>query len=419
MTKFKIYPYNHLYRCDEETQVKYLLSKYTHSEISQGIQEQFSNTKSDGTVLRWIMKAFPLGSKRGRLMMSVAEAILRTPDKPKKRELVSQLRLPLPKSVTVFLAELFVKALGRSLIAGETIEEARDGQKSSYDMLGESAITHEQSVDYMWKYNKAIYEAEDEISVKLSSLSPEYTYLKQEFCVPALVGRLKTLMARGVERGVTITIDAEEQDRLDLSMMVIDRLVTETNIPFNVAVQAYGKRAYGVIEYLDSLDHEIGVRLVKGAYWDSEIKLSQEKGLDYAVFTNKNHTNISYIACAKLVIHSRVLTLSCATHNPSTVGAVKALGCESFQRLHGMGEELHKDLDSRVYKPVGGHKDLLAYLIRRMMENGANNSFIMKQELEDHRETGKVLDSYRSIYDRQNSRGLDLSDPEVIRRVYE
>ena len=201
MTKFKIYPYNHLYRCDEETQVKYLLSKYTHAEISQGIQEQFSNTKSDGTMLRWIMKMFPLGSKRGRLMMSVAEAILRTPDKPKKRELVSQLRLPLPKSVTVFLAELFVKALGRSLIAGETIEEARDGQKSSYDMLGESAITHEQSVDYMWKYNKAIYQAEDEISVKLSSLSPEYTYLKQEFCVPALVGRLKTLMATGSREG--------------------------------------------------------------------------------------------------------------------------------------------------------------------------------------------------------------------------
>ena len=179
------------------------------------------------------------------------------------------------------------------------------------------------------------------------------------------------------------------------------------------------KRAYGVIEYLESLDHRIGVRLVKGAYWDSEIKLSQEKGLDYAVFTNKNHTNISYIACAKLVIHSRVLTLSCATHNPSTVGAVKALGCESFQRLHGMGEELHKDLDSRVYKPVGGHKDLLAYLIRRMMENGANNSFIMTQELEDHREMGKVLKSYQSIYDRPNSRGLDFSDPETIRRVYD
>ena len=133
----------------------------------------------------------------------------------------------------------------------------------------------------------------------------------------------------------------------------------------------------------------------------------------------KDHTNISYIACSKLVLNSNLLTLSCASHNPSTIGAVKALGCKNFQRLYGMGKNTHKGLNSRVYKPVGEHKDLLAYLIRRMMENGANNSFIMSQELEDHRETGKVLDAYTTIYDRPNSRGLDLSNPEVIKEYYE
>ena len=419
MTKFKVYPYNHLYRTDEEAHVEYLLSKYTNDEISQGIQDQFSKTKSDSTILRWVMRLFPLGSKRGRLLMSTAEAILRIPDISKKKQLIAQLRLPLPKTVTVFLAELFVKYLGSTLIAGETVDKAKDGDLSSYDMLGESAITHEQSVDYMRKYHEAVNQAEEEISVKLSSLSPNYTYLKQELCVPPLVGRLKTLMARGAECGVTITIDAEEQDKLDLSMMVIDRLVKETDIPFNVAVQAYGKRAYGVIEYLDSLNHKIGVRLVKGAYWDTEIKLAQQGGLDYAVYTNKRHTNVSYIACSKLVLNSDLLTLSCASHNPSTIGAVKALGCTNFQRLYGMGKNTHKGLNSRVYKPVGEHKDLLAYLIRRMMENGANNSFIMSQELEDHRETGKVLDAYTTIYDRPNSRGLDLSNPEVIKEYYE
>ena len=421
MTKFKVYPYNHLYRTDEEAHVEYLLSKYTNDEISQGIQDQFSKTKSDSTILRWVMRLFPLGSKRGRLLMSTAEAILRIPDRPKKKQLIAQLRLPLPKTVTVFLAELFVKYLGSTLIAGETVDKAKDGDLSSYDMLGESAITHEQSVDYMRKYREAILSANspDEISVKLSSLSANYTYLKQEKCVPALVARMKTLLALCAERGITLTIDAEEQDKLDLSMMVIDRLMTETNIYFSVAVQAYGKRAYGVIQYLNTFDRPIGIRLVKGAYWDAEIKQAQQQGLHYPVFTDKRHTNISFCSCVRLVLSSRRNTLHCATHNPSSIGAARALGCESFQRLYGMGKNTHKGLNSRVYKPVGEHKDLLAYLIRRMMENGANNSFIMSQELEDHRETGKVLDAYTTIYDRPNSRGLDLSNPEVIKEYYE
>ena len=416
---FKVYPYNHLYRCDEETLVKHLLSKYSHAEISQGISDQIDKTKPDNTVLRWVMNMFPLGTRRGQLVMSVAESILRIPDKAKKKELVAQMRLPLPNSLLVFLTELFIKYMGSTLIAGETVDKAKDGDLSSYDMLGESAITHEQSVDYMWKYREAVGKAEDEISVKLSSLSPVYTYLKQEECVPALVGILKTLMARGVECGVTITIDAEEQDKLDLSMMVIDQLAKDTNIKFNVAVQAYGKRAYGVIQYLDSLQHPIGVRLVKGAYWDTEIKLAQQGGLDYAVYTNKRHTNISYIACSKRILNSNLLTLSCASHNPSTIGAVKALGCTNFQRLYGMGKNAHKGLNSRVYKPVGSHKDLLAYLIRRMMENGANTSFIHHQALEDHRETAIVMKRHIALGGRRSTPGSDLSDPETIRRIHE
>jgi RHH-type proline utilization regulon transcriptional repressor/proline dehydrogenase/delta 1-pyrroline-5-carboxylate dehydrogenase len=191
-----------------------------------------------------------------------------------------------------------------------------------------------------------------------------------------------------------------------------------------VAVQAYQKRALGVLKHLNDLGQPLGIRLVKGAYWDTEIKMAQERGLEYPVFTSKENTNISYLACAKYLLESENLTPKFATHNPSTVAAVLSLTGEKleFQRLYGMGNKLHKAIKkqghtSRTYKPVGSATDLLAYLIRRMMENGANSSFVMHNQPEDHRTPGEPRDSYTKMYDRPNSPGLDTSDPESLNRL--
>ena len=391
---YKIYPYNDLYRTAEEPLVEYLLSTLSGVDVSESINKLFSHNSTDRNLINIMMRIFPMGSEKGNLAMAVSESILRIPSNSKRNELINQLNIPLPAPLLRVIAQLSVHILSKTLIAGSTIDRAQNSQLSSYDMLGESAITHKQARDYFDKYCHAAntIKAPSEISIKLSSLHPRYEYLRQNSCIPSIIGMVSHLMGICNRRGIGLTIDAEESDRLDLSMMVIESIVKAHGEGLTVAVQANQKRSLGVIKHLNSLGVPIGVRLVKGAYWDTEIKMAQERGLDYPVFTSKENTNISYLACAKLMIESENIIPKFATHNPSTVGAVLGLTDDKieFQRLYGMGNKLHKLIKklghtSRAYKPIGTARDLLAYLIRRMMENGANTSFIMHEKMESIR----------------------------------
>jgi hypothetical protein len=407
---YKIYPYNYLYRISEKEIISELLATLEDMDVDSSIDKIFKENCTDRSLINVIMRVFPMGSERGNLAMSISESILRTPDNGKKNEIVSQFKLPIPipASFKRVCAQLSVNVLSKTLISGSKIEKNSGRGLSSYDMLGESAITMEQANDCFEKYKSAAYTVE----------------LKQSECIPFIIERVSQLMEICQSRGIGLTIDAEESDRLDLSMMVIEAIVEKYGEGLIVAVQANQKRASGVIQYLNSLGSPVGVRLVKGAYWDTEIKLAQERGVDYPVFTSKENTNISYLACSKLMLECKSIIPKFATHNPSTVGAVLGLTDNKleFQRLFGMGDKLHKLVEkmghlSRVYKPIGTSKDLLAYLIRRMMENGANTSFVMHEEKENHKDEGAVMESYKDLYSRTNSSGLDFSDPEVLNEL--
>ena len=288
--------------------------------------------------------------------------------------------------------------------------EAR-GYSYSFDMLGEAAVTMEDAERYYAAYADAIgkitmratalssskgVRENPGISVKLSALYPRYETRKKPFSFKALVERTTALARLAKAGNVGFNIDAEEANRLDISLDVIEAVLSDSTLSgwsgFGVVVQAYGKRASFVLDWLDALASSLGrsimVRLVKGAYWDAEIKAAQVEGLaGYPVFTRKVNTDISYIACAKKILNmSNHIYPQFATHNAHTVAAVRYMAGDNdfyeFQRLHGMGETLHEQLiqtgkiRSRIYAPVGAHKDLLAYLVRRLLENGANSSFI-------------------------------------------
>ena len=278
----------------------------------------------------------------------------------------------------------------------------------SYDMLGEAAHTAEDAERYFQQYLTAanylahrregyIRKNAPSISVKLSALHPRYEYAQKERCVPALLAKLKQLCLIASDAGFGLTIDAEEADRLELSLMIFGELLTMPQLQewsgLGVVIQAYQRRAMPVIDQVATMARDakrrINVRLVKGAYWDSEIKRAQEMGLaSYPVFTRKENTDVSYVACArKLLDHSDIIFPAFATHNAHTAMAIQHMvqGQDvafEFQRLHGMGDELHAMLArefgavSRVYAPVGRHKELLPYLVRRLLENGANSSFV-------------------------------------------
>ena len=429
---YKIYPYNNLYRASERELVIDLLSTLEGTDVSKSINKIFNDTGKDRNLVNTLMRMFPMGTEKGNLTMAIAESILRIPDNEKRNDLVSQMNIPfVPVNLVRIFTEIFVSLLARTMIAGDSIDWLKfmmargHPDLASYDMLGESAVTYQQADEYFQKYREAIWALEppSELSIKLSSLHPRYEYLKQEECVPCIIEKMRRIMRIARYRKVNVTIDAEESDRLDLSMMVIDAIAKEGFL--TVAVQANQKRAMGVIKYLNSIGVPIGVRLVKGAYWDTEIKIAQERGLDYPVFTSKKNTNISYLACAKLMLESKNIIPKFATHNPSTVGAVLGLTEEKleFQRLYGMGTKLHgliKNIghDSRIYKPIGEGKELLAYLIRRMIENGANTSFMMHENIENHIDMGIEMDSYESLYHpRPNSGGMDFSDPVALNEL--
>ncbi|TMJ05561.1 MAG: bifunctional proline dehydrogenase/L-glutamate gamma-semialdehyde dehydrogenase PutA [Alphaproteobacteria bacterium] len=307
-----------------------------------------------------------------------------------------------------------MRLLGSHFVLGQTIGEAlsRAGHhrefRYSYDMLGEGARTAHDAERYFESYARAIGAIGESggnarlpdrpgISVKLSALYPRYEAISRERVLRELTPRVLELTRQAKQHDLNFTVDAEEADRLELSLEVIGAVLTDTSLAgwdgFGLAIQAYQKRASAVIDWARDLSAALGrrimVRLVKGAYWDTEVKRAQERGLpDYPVFTRKAMTDLSYMECARKLLAARPrLYPQFATHNALTVASVieEAGGVAGyeFQRLHGMGEALYDALIAgeagaacRVYAPVGGHRDLLAYLVRRLLENGANSSFV-------------------------------------------
>ncbi len=364
-----------------------------------------------------------------------------------------------------------MKEMGRNFVLGETIDlamkRAREleaqGYTYSYDMLGEAARTEADARRYHLSYSAAItaiakaatkgdIRSNPGISVKLSALHPRYEVAKRGRVMEELVPRVRALAGLAKAAGLGFNIDAEEADRLALSLEVIEAVLSDPALRgwdgFGVVVQAYGRRAGAVIDWLYALsvklDRKIMVRLVKGAYWDAEVKRAQVLGLaSFPVFTRKQATDVSYIANArKLLGRTDRIYPQFATHNAHTVAAIldtaRTGGIDGrafeFQRLHGMGERLHdivltdNGTRCRIYAPVGAHRDLLAYLVRRLLENGANSSFvnqIVNEEVSPERVAAcpvtamegmaavanpAILTGPQLFGARKNSRGWDLTD---------
>ncbi|MFH5773460.1 bifunctional proline dehydrogenase/L-glutamate gamma-semialdehyde dehydrogenase PutA [Paracoccus sp. NGMCC 1.201697] len=365
-----------------------------------------------------------------------------------------------------------MKEMGRQFVLGQTIEGALDrarkreaqGFTYSYDMLGEAAMTGADAARYDRAYSDAIaaiakacdkgsVEANPGISIKLSALHPRYEVAQEDRVMAELVPVVLKLAQQAKAGGMGMNIDAEEQDRLVLSLKVIEAVLSDPSLAgwdgFGVVVQAYGKRAGQVIDWLyqtaTRLDRRIMVRLVKGAYWDTEIKRAQVEGFEgFPLFTSKVATDVSYISNAKKLIgYADRIYPQFATHNAQTVAAVLEIvgGIRfEFQRLHGMGERLHDIVLNetkgrcRIYAPVGAHRDLLAYLVRRLLENGANSSFVHQivnesvspeEVARDPFEALATAHAPRSLLapaalygdERRNSVGFDLNDEETLARI--
>jgi RHH-type transcriptional regulator, proline utilization regulon repressor / proline dehydrogenase / delta 1-pyrroline-5-carboxylate dehydrogenase len=351
-----------------------------------------------------------------------------------------------------------MRILAEQFVLAETIEEAvsrasaRRPYRFSFDMLGEAARTAEDAARYFAAYSNAIRAAAppDSLSVKLSALHPRFEELSRVRVFSELLPKLKNLAGIAATRGVGITIDAEESERLELTLDIFEALTGQFNA--GLAVQAYQKRAAAVCDWLIALGRSrkrrIPMRLVKGAYWDGEIKRAQQLGMpDYPVFTRKAVTDISYVACAtKLLAAPDAIYPAFATHNCRTVATILELcppdkggkGGFEFQKLLGMGDSLyeallaeHPDIMVRVYAPVGSFTDLLPYLVRRLLENGANTSFVHQiadpgvpladlvadplEQLPEPYVPDPRIPLPRDLYpDRKNSLGLDLARRDVL-----
>ena len=406
-----------------------------------------------------LLKEYPISSAEGLALMRLAEALLRVPDAETAIALTAdQLgradfeaagdkTLARLSSTAIAMSKKFlpegdtpggrfaklgarsvvaatlraVQLLGRQFVLGQTITEAMQEAASaqrrsanlrySYDMLGEGARTDADAQKYLASYQNAIRaiaagadatgacERNDGISIKLSALHPRYEDAQRARVLDELVPRVWGLCAQAAAANINLTIDAEEVDRLELSLDVFDALAAQVAqhhpgwTGFGLALQAYQTRALELIAVVAGIarQHRIRLmcRLVKGAYWDAEIKRAQEMGLPaYPVFTHKHHTDVSYLACARALLEARdVIYPQFATHNAGTIAAILQMAARSgapfeLQRLHGMGEGVYREvlrnplIACRVYAPVGAHKDLLAYLVRRLLENGANSSFV-------------------------------------------
>ncbi|MAH04412.1 MAG: bifunctional proline dehydrogenase/L-glutamate gamma-semialdehyde dehydrogenase [Alphaproteobacteria bacterium] len=383
---------------------------------------------------------------------------------------------PLGKVSRPFLLQAFkrsMRQMGQSFVLGETIEKALKKSKPyqknsilfSYDMLGEAARTQEQSAKFMASYLHAIQTIGEAakndpcdditqrpgISVKLSALYPKYHTVYAKDCVPILTERLRQLCGEAKAQNINLTVDAEEVERLDISIDIIDAILDDKDLVdwqgFGLALQAYQRSAVDLLDYLHrravETKRKLQIRLVKGAYWDTEIKRAQAMGLDdYPVFTKKSHTDISFLACAKkmLAMDSHFYPMF-ATHNAQTIASIIQMAERSevrfeFQRLHGMGDAVYDVVNGddmgrvRVYAPVGAHEELLPYLVRRILENGANSSFV--QQIRDDAVPISWLskdpishalnDNERNILPpsdiygdaRVNSAGYDMSDKATL-----
>ncbi|WP_312236878.1 bifunctional proline dehydrogenase/L-glutamate gamma-semialdehyde dehydrogenase PutA [Stenotrophomonas sp.] len=380
-----------------------------------------------------------------------------------------------------------MKIMGHQFVMGRTIDEAlsrsHKGDNASYrysfDMLGEGALTMKDAKRYLEDYRRAIHSiggdhkarggrpdgdvnAAPGISIKLSALYPRYEHAKRARVMADLVPGVLELAQLAKSYGIGCTVDAEETDRLELSLDIIEAVVTDASLVgwegFGVVVQAYQKRTPYTIDYLADLARRIGrrlqVRLVKGAYWDAEIKRAQIDGLPaYPVFTRKQNTDVSYLACTRrLFTHADALYPMFATHNAHTIAAVKTIakgGQYEHQKLHGMGDDLYAEVvpadrlnvPCRVYAPVGSHEDLLPYLVRRLLENGANSSFVNRitddsVAIDDLiRDPVEAVSSFASIphpkiplpvdllrsqnHDRKNSMGVNLANDNDLRALAE
>ncbi|PRP71335.1 trifunctional transcriptional regulator/proline dehydrogenase/L-glutamate gamma-semialdehyde dehydrogenase [Chromobacterium amazonense] len=369
--------------------------------------------------------------------------------------------------------DMAMRMLGKQFVTGETIEEAlangrereARGYRFSYDMLGEAAMTEADAQRYLKDYVTAIHAIGKEsngrgiydgpgISVKLSAIHPRYSRLKHERMMTELLPRLKALFLLAKQYNIGLNIDAEEADRLEISMDLVEALADDPDLKgfegIGIVVQAYQKRCPFVIDFLIDLarrsGHRFMVRLVKGAYWDAEVKRAQVDGLPgYPVYTRKVYTDVSYLACAKKLLAAQdAIYPQFATHNAYSLSAIYNLAAGKdyeFQCLHGMGETLYDqvvgkdklDKACRIYAPVGSHETLLAYLVRRLLENGANSSFVNRivdesvsiDELvtdpvaeaaafagQPHSKIPLPLDLYG--HGRRNSKGLDLSSEHVL-----
>ena len=319
-----------------------------------------------------------------------------------------------------------MKIIGRQFVIAETIDGAvacsqsnAAGYLHSFDMLGEAALTQNDAERYYRAYMQAIEIVGQQragerstymrsgVSIKLSALHPRYELIRKAELIEELIPKLRTLVHAARDHDINLTIDAEESERLSLSLEIFEQLFRDPTLGqwhgLGLAVQAYQKRACAVIAWLEALASEVNrripIRLVKGAYWDREIKRAQERGLsEYPVFTRKSSTDLSYLTCAQRLLRSpKAFYPQFATHNAQTAASIIVLARGSgseyeFQRLHGMGEALHDTLlglhnhtaPCRIYAPVGDHSALLPYLVRRLLENGANTSFINRIYQSEH-----------------------------------
>jgi RHH-type transcriptional regulator, proline utilization regulon repressor / proline dehydrogenase / delta 1-pyrroline-5-carboxylate dehydrogenase len=467
--------------------------------------------------LESLLKEYPISSAEGLALMRLAEALLRVPDAETAIALtadqlsradfdgspdralgrLSQSAIALSKRFlpadgaqaeggvfarlgarTVVAATLrAVQLLGRQFVLGQTIREAMqeaDNAKGrlpnlrfSYDMLGEGARTAEDAQRYCEHYEGAIaaiaaaadpagpVQSNDGISIKLSALHPRYEALQRDRVMAELVPRVARVCDQAARANINLTIDAEEVDRLELSLDVFEALAAHVaqHHPrwegFGLALQSYQTRAVELIAEVAAIARRHGIRLmcrlVKGAYWDAEIKRAQELGLPhYPVYTHKHHTDISYLACARALLEAQdVIFPQFATHNAGTIAAIVQMARRNgapfeLQRLHGMGEGVYREvlrdgqLACRVYAPVGQHRDLLAYLVRRLLENGANSSFVhqladesvgMEELLRSplHLAPESSLPLPPDLYGagRRNSLGLDLAMPSTRAMLHE
>lgn len=445
------------------------------------------------------LQSFPLDHPQGRALMTLAEAYLRIPDaytaslllKDKisnqewrrmgmqkgtfskisqwSLDLLGQVQnqawAPLLQPVTLRAFKLFMGRLSQEFILGQTIEEALKRRKTmprnrvSFDMLGEGARTFSAANTYKNTYLHAIQKIgeqsgeKESLSVKLSALHPHYNFAHRDQVMHELLPTFLELCVHAREMGVDLTIDAEEAARLELSLDVIKAACASAELKgwdgLGVAIQAYQKCAPAVIDWLEALKTPLMVRLVKGAYWDTEIKIAQVGGYEaYPVFTRKAATDLSYLACAQKLLKAKGLTPQFATHNAHTVAAILSMAKGrtdiEFQRLQGMGEALYKTVRKahpivcRVYAPVGKDYDLLPYLVRRLLENGANSSFVHKIYDPDHPMEDTIGDPWRffethppSLHpaiplpehmfgeSRKNSQGYDLNDRFVVQQLYQ